>query len=397
MRTNPIASGYSALVDWGDSLTPTVASISLVTPTSWNIVTSGHTYVQGSTSAIPLLVTIRDGQGFVVGTAAPSITVSTTISGRLSPQSDTGYSDSDGITNDITPTFVGNTTPGTEVAIFAAPVGSPTPGTQVATGEADSSGAWSATVVNTPFTQGSFAITAQAFNSFGQVLSSASLGTVTIDLAGPTVTALSFNRFDGTLTVTFQDNLTGLDLAGASSSSFYHMSARPLAKNVPVPHLMLPTSVTLSVGALPTDPVVATVVFNKGRAMRGGNYRVIINSGPGDFGLQDIAGNPLDGNFYGIFPSGDGLPGGDFVATIATYHHLVLPAVPIKDGYVPPSLNPTGGARSAAQIAALSRAAAQSAAHAAATSAHITRLHHDLALEALSHSHTHARELRARR
>jgi hypothetical protein len=383
---NPAASGYSALVDWGDSLTPTVATITLVTPTSWNIMTSGHTYVQGSTSAIPLLVTIRDGQGFVVGTATPSITVSTSISGRLSPQSDTGYSDSDGITNDITPTFVGNTTPGTEVAIFAAAVGSPTPGTQVATGEADSSGAWSATVVNTPLAGGTYVITAQAYNTFGQVLSSASLGTIVIDTVAPTITALSFNRFDATLTVTFQDNLSGMDLAALSSSSFYHMSARPLSKKVPVPRLMLPTSISLdAAGLLPTDPITATVVFNKGRALRGGNYRVIINSGPGDFGMQDIAGNPLDGNFYGVFPSGDGLPGGDFVATIATFHHLVLPAVPIKDGYVAPSLSPTGTVLTA--VPAVRRAAAVPAVHIAAASARITRLHHDVAIEALSHTH----------
>ena len=364
-----------------------MATITLVTPTSWNIVTSGHTYVQGSTSAIPLLVTIRDGQGFVVGTATPSITVSTSISGRLSPQSDTGYSDSDGITNDITPTFVGNTTPGTEVAIFAAAVGSPAPGTQVATGEADSSGAWSATVVNTPLAGGTYVITAQAYNTFGQVLSSASLGTIVIDTVAPTITALSFNRFDGTLTVTFQDNLSGMDLAALSSSSFYHMSARPLSKKVPVPRLMLPTSISLdATGLLPTDPITATVVFNKGRAMRGGNYRVIINSGPGDFGMQDIAGNPLDGNFYGVFPSGDGLPGGDFVATIATFHHLVLPAVldQRRGMWRRVCLRPVPFLPQCRQCGAL---AAVPAVHIAAATARITRLHHDVAIESPSHTH----------
>ena len=78
------------------------------------------------------------------------------------------------------------------------------------------------------------------------------------------------------------------------------------------------------------------MVFNNGHAFRGGKYEVIINSGTGDAGIQDVAGNALDGNFYGPFPTGDGLAGGTFVAQISTFHNVVLPFVPIADGYVPP-------------------------------------------------------------
>ena len=49
-----------------------------------------------------------------------------------------------------------------------------------------------------------------------------------------------------------------------------------------------------------------------------------------------MAGNALAGNFYGSFPSGDGLAGGNFVTTISTFHNTILPFVPIADGYVPP-------------------------------------------------------------
>ena len=71
--------------------------------------------------------------------------------------------------------------------------------------------------------------------------------------------------------------------------------------------------------------------------MRGGKYKVVIDSGTGDGGIHDVADNALDGNYYGQFPTGDGLPGGDFVATIETFHNQVLAAVPIKDGYAPPA------------------------------------------------------------
>ncbi len=83
--------------------------------------------------------------------------------------------------------------------------------------------------------------------------------------------------------------------------------------------------------------MVVTVVFNHGKTVRGGRYLIVIDSGTGDNGIQNIAGDALDGNFYGTFPSGDGLPGGNFAASIATYHHnIVLAPVPVLDGYVSP-------------------------------------------------------------
>jgi len=65
---------------------------------------------------------------------------------------------------------------------------------------------------------------------------------------------------------------------------------------------------------------------------------VLINSGSGNSGIEDNAENALSGAFYGIFTTGDGRPGGDFEALIATFHNVIKPFVPSKDGYVPPSL-----------------------------------------------------------
>ena len=121
------------------------------------------------------------------------------------------------------------------------------------------------------------------------------------------------------------------------NSKFYHISATPLSSKVHPPALILPTSINIAFDGIPTDPVVVTVVFNKGHSMRGGKYEVIIDSGTLDRGIHDVAGNALDGDFYGRFPTGDGLPGGDFVATIETFHNEVLPAVPIKNGFVSPA------------------------------------------------------------
>ena len=151
------------------------------------------------------------------------------------------------------------------------------------------------------------------------------------------ITALRFDRTDGTLTVTYKDNLSGMDLASVTNSAFYHISATPLSSKVHPPALILPTSINVSSDGIPTDPVVVSVVFNKGHSMRGGNYEVVIDSGTNDRGIHDVADNALDGDFYGRFPTGDGLPGGDFVATIETFHNKVLAGVPIKDGFAPPT------------------------------------------------------------
>lgn len=194
------------------------------------------------------------------------------------------------------------------------------------------------------------------------------------------ITALSFDRFDATLTLTFQAGLAGMDLASITNSAFYHISARPLASDVHVPKLILPTSISHTPGALPTDPVVVNVVFNNGHIFRGGKYEVLINSGTGDTGIQDVAGNALDGNYYGSFPTGDGLAGGNFVADILTFHNVVLPFVPIVDGYVPPAkgIDPPAGSshagktHKAAQIKTKVAVARTTAAQ--KTTAHKTKL-----------------------
>ena len=103
-------------------------------------------------------------------------------------------------------------------------------------------------------------------------------------------------------------------------------------------------------------------MFNKGHAFRGGKYQVIIDSGTGNSGIQDVAGNAMSGNFYGTFPTGDGLPGGDFVADISTFHNKVLPFVPVRTGFSPPpaGIDPPAGRRSSTKRAPTSTPALQS-------------------------------------
>ena len=41
-------------------------------------------------------------------------------------------------------------------------------------------------------------------------------------------------------------------------------------------------------------------------------------------GVRDIAGNALDGEFYGYFPSGNNARGGDFIAELDAVHHTIF-------------------------------------------------------------------------
>ncbi|MDR3620298.1 MAG: S8 family serine peptidase, partial [Paludisphaera borealis] len=58
-------------------------------------------------------------------------------------------------------------------------------------------------------------------------------------------------------------------------------------------------------------------------AMPSDNYAIVVKSGPG--GVTDAVGNQLDGNFNGTFPSGDNVPGGDFVQILG--YQLLQPPV----------------------------------------------------------------------
>ena len=182
---------YTAVVDWGDGSPPVAASFTPLTPYVTGVTTSGHTYAQAG--AYTLTVTVRDAEGVVVDLVNPTISVSVPLSGRLSPQSDTGSSQNDGITHVTMPTFFGNSSPGATVELFAAPVGSASqPGRLIATGTADGSGVWSASVPNQAMADGTYTITAEVVNSLGMVLGAASIGTIVIDTIPPVVASVTF-------------------------------------------------------------------------------------------------------------------------------------------------------------------------------------------------------------
>ncbi len=351
---------FTATIDWGDGTSPSAGTISQPGGVGTAFLVSGsHTYADaganGGVGTYPIQVFVTDvgGSTLTVSNTASVADRPIVLTGAVSPASMTGLATgSSDVTSNAQPVFYGTSEAFSHVSLFATPTGG---GASIAIGttQAQGNGAWNLTsTVALP--TGTYTITATATDQFGHTTTTAPvtiMPRLVVDTVAPVITGLTFDRFDATLTVTFQDNLSGMDLATLENGAFYHLSAKPLAKDVHVLPLILPTSITVTPGATPSDPVVATVVFHHGKNLRGGLYTVVIDSGSGDSGIEDNAANALDGEFYGSFPSGDGRPGGNFEALIATYHDLVKPYVPSKDGHVSPSLavDPPAGAAAAVE------------------------------------------------
>ena len=145
---------------------------------------------------------------------------------------------------------------------------------------------------------------------------------------------LQFEPLTGRVVATFQDELSGLDqatLADGANFTFTHVGNLPGVKpsaykaGSPLAPAYVVTGVSVGQAASATSPQTVVVSIDNNQPLRGGFYRITVKSG----GIEDVAGNALDGTYYGYFPSGKNTPGGDFVANLTSVHNTVLPALPV--------------------------------------------------------------------
>jgi hypothetical protein len=115
--------------------------------------------------------------------------------------------------------------------------------------------------------------------------------------------------------------------------------------------------------------VLATIA--NGLRQRGGFFTLLVRSG----GVQDVAGNGLDGDFFGSFPSGNGIRGGDFVARLDTFHNIVFAPGPIGSTVSPLTPgSPVAGRNNRLQRAQAAREAAAARARASAVDRALERI-----------------------
>jgi hypothetical protein len=245
------------------------------------------------------------------------------VTGTLDPSSDLGASPTDRITNDNTPTFSGQTAPGAPVQVFAERVEDQILGgiraaqAPISLGQtvADATGRWFLTS-SVPLAEESYAITVKASLPGVTVAATTSLGSLIVDTVGPRIQGVALQPRRGRITLTVQDDRVGMDVSTVIAAGRYKVS-RYLSPIPPRP--LAVTAVEASAVATSGTPQVVTLVLNGGRRIAHARLRLIAE------GLADLAGNLLDGEFAGNFPTGDGQPGGAFVVRQDTARGRVSP------------------------------------------------------------------------
>lgn len=302
------ASEYNATIDWGDGSS---SKGTVVGGGGTFNVYGSHVYLSGS-SGFPVTVsTIHakgDGTPGSVTTSVSSARILLPISGTLSPASDSGYSNTDGITNVTQPVFFGKGQPGASVQIYAAATSNPTVSTKVGTAVIDSLGSWAVTI--SPLADGTYVTTAAMTDSFtGIVVSRIGLMStpLTIVTAGPTVSGVTLNAPAGLLQVVIQTGLVGLNPNGLTNRANYSLGL-PVGTG-----LQNFTSTALSTAQGANGQVFVNLSYNLGgKKFKPGGYVVTLRAA----GLTDLAGNPLVEKNLVTFPQSTNFPNPNYVAQI---------------------------------------------------------------------------------
>jgi hypothetical protein len=234
-----------------------------------------------------------------VQSAAQVLTATVVLSGSLSPANVSVVSNGYSVTNAATPTFVGTAPPGTTVQLFAQSEVSSAP-VLIGTAVADPSSHWQ--IMANHLADATYAISARfsgGASGFGQVTP---LTQISIETVAPRITAISYSRNTGKVTITF-DAPAGFNPAKLTNPAFY--VARTKGANSPL----------LKISGIQRVGMQVTFTVAKGRSHPSSFYLDVVSGG-----IQDLAGNALDGEFNGTFPTGNGHPG-DFSHTLPIVIH----------------------------------------------------------------------------
>jgi hypothetical protein len=359
---NPNLAGYIVTIDWGDgSPTSFGRVVQPGGPGTTLYVLGSHTFADSAppgtsvivpaifppfpltyTGTFPVLIHVQDSGGSAA-TLSNTITVQDrplSVSGGLDPSSDSGASSSDAITNVVQPTFRGRASEGgARISLYISGVAStesgdfPSSFSAGGAATADATGEWRITLDGL-LPDGVYSVRAQAFDADGPTTSPATtiVERMVVDTVGPRVTGLVFDNRRGRVVAAFQD-FGGAADAGVGLNFATIVDANNYRFAPALPATLGPRrAIRWIVGGVAVDPgtddgaQAATITINGGRGFRGGRYLFRARSvEPANLtGVQDLAGNALDGEFYSVFPSGNNHVGGDFVAGLDAVHRRVF-------------------------------------------------------------------------
>jgi hypothetical protein len=180
---------------------------------------------------------------------------------------------------------------------------------------AHADGTWSVTA-SSPLMDGTYTVTAMATDHFGTTSGMTPLTTMAnplvIDTVAPQVTSVTYSDQTGLITLTVQNDLAGLDQASLTNLANYIVSGPRMRHGGP-----LGVASVTATAPMPGQPETVQIQLSNFQGLRRRPFVFVALSG----GLQDRAGNALDGEFSGTFPSGDGHPGGSFVVQLPLRRH----------------------------------------------------------------------------
>ncbi len=355
-----VSQEYKATIDWGDN-TPQSAGTVTYDPTATPpdyVVSGTHTYatsgVNGGVGHYPITVYISDALQVGSATSIPPSTLTITnvanvtdnpvnVQGFLNPKSDSGLSTgTPDVTNVTQPDFYGT-------VLATLPTGAAVPEgyahvsltamdlstgvvTSIGTVQAGSDGGWNIkSTVALP--NGTYEIAATAVDQFGQTTTTAPdviTPRLLIDTTGPVIDGMYFNRLNGQVDYIIKDpvNPDGSAPSGVWVNTLLDSSNYLLTTvhgNKSYPGKWIVTDVTETRDPTITYAYDVAVTFNNGAPIKGGYYLFTIrDSIDGNSSVQDLAENHLDGEFFGSFPSGNGINGSDFVAELEAVHGKIF-------------------------------------------------------------------------
>ncbi len=298
---------FTAAINWGDG-TPVSQGVVSGSHGAFTV-TGSHTFAK-SAAAIPVTVTITHNVGGSAASSTANAHVLALLSGALSPASDSGPSNHDGITKVTNPIFTGKADPGSTITLFAAPSSNPAARSIVGGTTASAIGSWSVQIG--PLGVGSYVITATMVDpSTGITAESLTLpaGSTSVPLviatSGPTVSAVSLDPKSDTLHVVFQ-----MTAASMSVNSLFNAANYTLAAIGSSGALAPLKPVAITGAAIPGGRVEMNIRYNGGSA--NGGYVVVLNANA----LTDLAGNPLKESHFLTFPQTTNSPNPNYVAQI---------------------------------------------------------------------------------
>lgn len=314
---------YQTSIDWGDdhssagSVTRKSSSLPEAPyPTTTFAIVTGHTYLTAGTYTYTVNVTGRDGEtarrtGTIAVAAAPVIDPppidpsAIPLTAKLDPASDSGASNSDGITNVKSPRFVGTANPGTTVTISGVRLTGGNGPIVLGSATADAQGRW--TLTPAPLADGHYTLGVTVRESSGAPVASIGLPDLVIDTMAPRVVGATLVTKKAGGVLIFWDGLSGLDPATLGSAGTYSLVKKVGKKPGPVHG-----GTSVSVGeATPIGTRAVTLAFSTAGKLKSAAYTI----GTLPNTISDLAGNVLDGEYRGTFPSGGtSHPGNSFVA-----------------------------------------------------------------------------------